>query len=301
MHTDSRMLTQITEGAGFIAALDQSGGSTPGALRQYGVPDSAYDGDEAMFRLIHEMRVRIVSAPAFSGRKILGAILFEATMDGRANGKPVPAFLWEERGIVPFLKIDKGLESEAGGVRLMKPIPELERLLERATRHGIFGTKMRSTIETTERAGIDAVVAQQFAVAAQVSAAGLVPIIEPEVSIHTAGKPEAEAALRDALLAALDALPAGRRVMLKLTLPDVAGFYQPLVDHARVARVVALSGGYPLDEACTRLAANRGIIASFSRALINDLRRDMSDAEFDATLGAVIDRVYAASVDKTAA
>ncbi|WP_322058062.1 fructose bisphosphate aldolase [Paraburkholderia sp. J63] len=292
------MLQQMREKPGFIAALDQSGGSTPGALRQYGIPESEYSGDAEMFRLMHEMRVRIISAPAFTGAKVIGAILFEQTMDGQAHGKPVPAFLWEERGVVPFLKVDKGLEAEADGVRLMKPMPGLDALLERAGKAGIFGTKMRSVIEHASPAGIAAIAKQQFEVGEQIGAHGLVPILEPEVSIKAPDKGAAEALLRDELIKGLDALPASRNVMIKLTIPDTPDFYQPLIDHPRVVRVVALSGGYTRSDACKRLAANHGMIASFSRALINDLTRSMSDAEFDAALAASIDEIYKASVDK---
>lgn len=292
------MLQQMREKPGFIAALDQSGGSTPGALRQYGIPESEYSGDAEMFRLMHEMRVRIISAPAFTGAKVIGAILFEQTMDGQAHGKPVPAFLWEERGVVPFLKVDKGLEAEADGVRLMKPMPGLDALLGRAVKAGIFGTKMRSVIEHASPAGIAAIAKQQFEVGEQIGAQGLVPILEPEVSIKAPDKAEAEALLRDELIKGLDALPASRNVMIKLTIPDTPDFYQPLIDHPRVVRVVALSGGYTRSDACKRLAANHGMIASFSRALINDLTRSMSDAEFDAALAASIDEIYKASVDK---
>ncbi|MCG5072452.1 fructose bisphosphate aldolase [Paraburkholderia tagetis] len=292
------MLRQMRDKPGFIAALDQSGGSTPGALRQYGIPESEYSGEAEMFRLMHEMRVRIVSAPAFTGAKVIGAILFEQTMDGQANGKPVPAFLWEERGVVPFLKVDKGLEAEADGVRLMKPMPALDALLERALKAGIFGTKMRSVIEHASPSGIAAIAKQQFEVGEQIGARGLVPILEPEVSIKSPDKAQAEALLRDELLKGLDALPASRNVMIKLTIPDTPDFYKPLIDHPRVVRVVALSGGYTRSDACRRLAANHGMIASFSRALINDLTRQMSDAEFDAALAASIDEIYKASVEK---
>jgi len=289
------MLTQMSDKAGFIAALDQSGGSTPGALRQYGIPDDAYNGDAEMFKLIHEMRVRIITAPAFTGDKVIAAILFEATMDGQAEGKPVPSFLWEDRGVVPFLKVDKGLEAESDGVRLMKPIPGLGALLDRAGKLGIFGTKMRSVIEQNSPSGIAAVVRQQFEYGAQIDAGGLMPILEPEVSIKTPDKAGAEKALRDEIIKGLDALPAGKQVMLKLTIPDVPDFYKPLIDHPRVLRVVALSGGYTRTEACKKLEANHGMIASFSRALINDLKKSMSDSEFDAKLAEAIDEIYEAS------
>ncbi|TAM02734.1 MAG: fructose bisphosphate aldolase [Paraburkholderia sp.] len=292
------MLTQMRDKPGFIAALDQSGGSTPGALRQYGIPDSAYNGDDEMFRLIHAMRVRIITAPAFTGEKVIGAILFEATMDGLAQGKPVPAFLWEDRGVVPFLKVDKGLEAEVDGVRIMKPIPAVDALLGRAVKAGIFGTKMRSVIERASPSGIAAVVAQQFELAAQIGSHGLVPILEPEVSIKIADKAEAESLLRTELLKGLDALPSTRNVMIKLTIPDTPDFYLPLIDHPRVVRVVALSGGYTRSDACRRLAANHQMIASFSRALINDLTKSMSEPEFDAALAQSIDEIWKASVDK---
>ncbi len=293
-----RMLAQMREKQGFIAALDQSGGSTPGALHQYGIPDGAWSDDAGMFRLMHEMRVRIITAPAFTGEKVIGAILFEATMDGEANGKPVPSFLWEDRGVVPFLKVDKGLEAQADGVRLMKPIAGLDTLLARAAKLGIFGTKMRSVIAENSRDGIAAIVKQQFELAGQIAAHGLVPIIEPEVSINAPDKVAAEATLRDALTEALDALTAERHVMLKLTIPSEADFYLPLMEHARVVRVVALSGGYTRSDACQRLATNHKMIASFSRALINDLKVSMSDSEFDAELAKSIDEIYRASVDK---
>ena len=292
------MLTQVREKQGFFAALDQSGGSTPGALKLYGIPESAYSGDAEMFKLIHEMRVRIITAPAFTGDKVIGSILFEATMDGQAEGKPVPSFLWEDRGVVPFLKVDKGLETEADGVQLMKPIPGLDGLLERAAKLGIFGTKMRSVIKLNSQAGIAAIAKQQFALGAQIEGHGLVPILEPEVSIKSLDKAGAEATLRSELLKGLDALPDNSRVMLKLTIPDVPDFYEPLIAHPRVVRVVALSGGYTRADACERLSANHGMIASFSRALINDLKVSISDSEFDATLAEAIDAIYEASVDK---
>jgi len=291
-------LVQVSEKQGFFAALDQSGGSTPGALKLYGIPESAYSGDAEMFKLMHEMRVRIITAPAFTGEKIIGAILFEATMDGQVEGKAVPSFLWEDRGVVPFLKVDKGLEAESNGVQLMKPIPGLNELLTRAAKLGIFGTKMRSVIHANSKDGIAAIAKQQFEFGKQIEAHGLVPILEPEVSIKAPDKAGAEATLLAELLKGLDALPDESRVMLKLTLPDVPDFYRPLVDHPRVARVVALSGGYTRTDACERLAHNHGIIASFSRALINELRAQMSDSEFDATLAEAVDEIYQASVVK---
>ena len=295
---NDKMMAQISEKGGFIAALDQSGGSTPGALRLYGIPDSAYSGDAEMFKLMHEMRVRIMTAPAFTGTKIIAAILFEGTMDGQAQGRPVPAFLWEERGVVPFLKVDKGLGAENDGVSLMKPMPALDSLLTRAVKLGIFGTKMRSVINLPSKVGIAAVVAQQFDVAGQIAGYGLMPIIEPEVSIKSPDKPGAEAILLAELTAKLDALPTDRQVMLKLTIPDVPDFYSALTKHKRVARVVALSGGYTRAEACKRLSANHGMIASFSRALSEDLKHAMSDAEFDAALVKSIDEIYRASTVK---
>jgi fructose-bisphosphate aldolase, class I len=294
---DDKMLAQISKG-GFIAALDQSGGSTPGALRLYGIPDSAYSGDAAMFGLMHEMRVRIMTSPSFTGAKVIGAILFEGTMDGEARGKPVPTFLREERQVVPFVKVDKGLEAERDGVSLMRPMPELDMLLARAVKLGVFGTKMRSFIRLPSQGGIAAVVAQQIDVAARIAGHGLMPIIEPEVSIASPDKAGAETILRTELTRKLDTLPEGRKVMLKLTLPDVPDFYSALVSHPRVARVVALSGGYSRADACNRLAANHGMIASFSRALIDDLRHSMSDAEFDAALAAAIDEIHRASTVK---
>jgi len=296
---NDRMLAQMRDKPGFIAALDQSGGSTPGALRQYGIAADAYSSDDEMFRLVHDMRVRIITAPAFTGAKVIGAILFERTMDGTAQGKPVPAFLWEDRGVVPFLKIDKGLEDEADGVRLMKPVPGLDALLARATKAGIFGTKMRSVIEHANETGIEAIVAQQFDMGARIGARGLVPILEPEVSIKSPDKAAAEALLREHLLAGLDALPESAKVMLKLTIPDTPDFYLPLVQHPRVVRAVALSGGYTRSDACARLATNHGMIASFSRALVNDLRQSMSDTEFDAALQTSIDEIWQASTHKT--
>ena len=295
----AKMLEQMSKKPGFIAALDQSGGSTPGALRAYGIPDTAYSGDAEMFRLMHEMRVRIISAPSFTGARILAAILFEATMDGLAQNIPVPTFLWQNRGVVPLLKIDKGLEADNDGVSLMKPIPGLDDLLARALRLGVFGTKMRSVINLASPTGIAAIVAQQFEVAARISAHGLVPIIEPEVSIKSPDKKAAEAILRSEITRHLDTLQDGSLVMLKLTIPDVPDFYTPLIAHQNVARVVALSGGYTRDDACARLAENHGMIASFSRALTEGLQHGMTDQEFDAALGASIDEIYQASTEKT--
>jgi fructose-bisphosphate aldolase class I len=297
--TNDRMMAQMSGQDGFIAALDQSGGSTAGALRLYGIPDSAYSGDTEMFRLMHQMRVRIMTAPAFTGAKVIAAILFEGTMDGQAQEKPVPTFLWEERGVVPFLKVDKGLEAERDGVSLMKPMPALDAMLVRAAKLGIFGTKMRSFITLPSKDGIAAVVAQQFHVAAQIAEHGLMPIIEPEVSIKSPDKAGAEAILLAEVTRRLDGVPEGRQVMLKLTIPDVPDFYSTLMNHKRVARVVALSGGYTREDACKRLAANHGMIASFSRALTEDLRHSMSDAVFDAALAKSIDEIYRASSVKS--
>ena len=295
---NGKMMTQMSGLAGFIAALDQSGGSTPGALRLYGIPDSAYSGDAEMFRLMHEMRVRIMTAPAFTGAKVIAAILFEGTMDAQAQGKRVPAFLWEERGVIPFLKVDKGLEAEKDGVSLMKPMPALDALLSRAVKLGIFGTKMRSVINLPSEEGIAAVLAQQFEVAAHIADHGLMPIIEPEVLIRSPDKAGAEAILLAELTRTLNAVPDGPQVILKLTIPNVPDLYSALTNHKRVARVVALSGGYPRADACKRLSANHGMIASFSRALVEDLRHSMSDAVFDATLAKSIDEIYRASTVK---
>ena len=295
---DAKMLEKISSAPGFIAALDQSGGSTPGALRLYGISESDYQGDEEMFRLVHAMRVRIMSAPAFSGDKVIGAILFERTMDGDVDGQAVPSYLWEKRGVVPFLKIDKGLAAEENGVQLMKPMPDLDPLLIRGREKGIFGTKMRSVIAHADKAGIAAVVKQQFEVARQIIGQGLIPIVEPEVSIKSPTKEEAETILRDEIANQLDKLPAGEAVMLKLTIPTVADFYAPFVAHKSVVRVVALSGGYSTTDACEKLSHNHGMIASFSRALAEKLRVSMSDAEFNASLAETIDQIYAASVNK---
>jgi fructose-bisphosphate aldolase, class I len=295
---DRAMMTQISGKPGFLAALDQSGGSTPGALKAYGVPENAYSGDDAMFRVMHEMRVRIMTSPAFSGDKIIGAILFEKTMDGEAAGKPVPTYLWKDKSVVPFLKIDKGLEAEADGVSMLKPMPGLDDLLARAAKLGVFGTKERSTIRLASKSGIAAIAKQQFDVARQVLKHGLVPILEPEVLIKSPNKAEAEAILRDELLKGLDALGGDDKVMIKLTIPDVPDLYKPVIDHPRTLRVVALSGGYQLKDACQRLSRNHGMIASFSRALVDDLRKQMSDAEFDAALAKAVDEIYRASTIK---
>ncbi len=290
-----QMLAKIETGAGFIAALDQSGGSTPKALKGYGIEDGAWGSDEEMFALIHGMRSRIVTSPCFNGEKVIGAILFERTMDGEAGGKSVPALLWE-RGVVPFLKVDKGLEDEADGVQMMKPIGGLGELLTRAKAKGVFGTKMRSVINSASETGIAAIVKQQFEVAGEILDQGLIPIIEPEVNIKSETRSQCDEILLAETKKALDALPEGRRVMLKLSLPAKAGLFADLVSHPAVIRVVALSGGFSRTEACTELAKNNGIIASFSRALLNDLKHQMSDDEFDASLGGAIDEIHQASI-----
>lgn len=293
--THQDMLAKVSNGNGFIAALDQSGGSTPKALLGYGIEQSAYSNDDEMFGLIHQMRSRIITSPAFSGDKVIGAILFEKTMDGAVDGKPTPQAL-TERGVVPFIKIDKGLEDEANGVQLMKPMPELDVLLARAKALGVFGTKERSVINSANREGIAAVVKQQFEVGAQVASHGMMPIIEPEVNIKSETRAECDQILLEEILKNLDALADGEQVMLKLSLPVKSGLFDALVDHPKVLRVVALSGGYKRPEACIELSKNRGVIASFSRALLEDLRSQMSDEEFDASLGAAIDDIYKASV-----
>lgn len=289
------MARQMSQKAGFIAALDQSGGSTPKALRQYGIEEGAWSTDEEMYGLIHDMRARIIKSPAFSGEKVIGAILFERTMDGAIDGIATAEYLWTRRSVVPFLKVDKGLEAARDGVQLMKPITGLEALLERAVAKGIFGTKMRSVIDAANPVGTAAIVAQQFEVARQILSHGLMPIIEPEVTISIADKAEAEDILRAEILKHLDALPASQQVMLKLTLPEKANFYKPLVDHPRVMRVVALSGGYSREEACRRLGENTGVIASFSRALTEGLSAKQSDADFDTALGHTVEAVCEAS------
>jgi fructose-bisphosphate aldolase class I len=294
----SDMAAKIAEGNGFIAALDQSGGSTPKALKGYGIEEGAWGSDEEMFGLIHAMRSRIITSPCFNGQKVIGAILFERTMDGHVDGKPVPQALIE-KGVVPFIKIDKGLEAEANGVQMMKPMPELDALLARAKALGVFGTKERSVVNLANREGIAAIVNQQFEVAAQVLSHGLVPIIEPEVNIKSAERAGADQILLEELARALDAMPGSDKVMLKLSIPAQSGLFDPLVDHARVLRVVALSGGYARPEACAELAKNRGMIASFSRALLEDLRHQMSDDEFNQSLGGAIDEIHQASTQKT--
>lgn len=289
------MLARIKTGTGFIAALDQSGGSTPKALRLYGIEDSAYSNEAEMFDLIHQMRTRIITSPVFDGDRILAAILFEQTMDRQIAGVGSAEYLWMQKHVVPFLKVDKGLEAESDGARMMKPIPDLEGLLERAKRHGVFGTKMRSVVLTADESGVAAVVAQQFDVARQILAAGLVPIIEPEVDIHSPEKAATEKLLKSALLAHLDRLAEGQDVVLKLTLPEEDGYHRELLEHPRVLRVAALSGGYTREDANARLGRNKGLIASFSRALTEGLSVQMSDEEFDAALDASIGSIYAAS------
>lgn len=292
---NQEMLDKITTGKGFIAALDQSGGSTPSALERYGIPRSAYSDEAGMFDLIHRMRTRIMTSPAFTGDRILAAILFEQTMDREVDGMGSAEYLWTRKHVVPFLKVDQGLAEQADGVKTMRPMPHLDALLERALDHGVFGTKMRSVVVLADSTGIETVVAQQFEVARRILAAGLVPIIEPEVDIHSPEKARAETLLRTVLLRHLDRLDAGQDVMLKLTLPDEDGAHQPLLDHPRVLRVAALSGGYTRDDANTRLARNPGVIASFSRALTEGLHADLPDAEFDALLDSSIASIYAAS------
>jgi len=295
----SERLKSMTEQAagkdGFIAALDQSGGSTPKALKLYGVEEGAWSNDTEMFDLIHQMRARIIKSPAFTGDKVMGAILFEQTMDRDIDGTPTAQYLWEKRGVVPFLKVDKGLADEKNGVKLMKPMPDLDALLERAVANGVFGTKMRSVIDAANPAGIAAVVAQQFEVGRQILGHGLVPIIEPEVTISIADKAEAEDILLEEIRKHLDTVPVGKQVMLKLTLPAKANLYKPLIDDPRVMRVVALSGGYSRDDANAKLKQNDGMIASFSRALTEGLSAQQSDAEFDTALGAAIGSIFEAS------
>jgi fructose-bisphosphate aldolase, class I len=293
---NDQMRTKIAQGRGFIAALDQSGGSTPKALKLYGVNEDQYSGDTEMYDRIHEMRTRIVTSPAFSGSRVIGAILFENTMDRQIEGRGSAAYLWEVKEVVPFLKVDKGLEDVANGAQLMKPMPDLDALLAKARAAGVFGTKMRSVIAQADPVGVSAVVQQQFAVGRQILAAGLMPIIEPEVDINSPTKAQAEALLREAIINELDALEAGQQVMLKLTLPTTDGFYDSLVAHPGVLKVVALSGGYSREEANARLGRNHGIIASFSRALTEGLTAQQSDTEFDAALDAAIQGIYDASI-----
>lgn len=294
--SNQEQLEKATNGQGFIAALDQSGGSTPKALKAYGIDEGSYSGEDEMFAKVHEMRTRIITAPAFNGDKILGAILFEKTMDNEIDGTPTATYLWETLKVVPFLKIDKGLADEEDGVQVMKPMPELDDLLKRAVAAGIFGTKMRSTINSASKSGIAAVVQQQFDVAKQIISHGLVPIIEPEVNIHTSDKAECETILKAEILKQLGQLEADQKVIFKLTLPEEAGFYGELMQHPNTVRVVALSGGYDLEEACSRLSNNPGMIASFSRALSNDLRASQSDEEFNQELEVAINKIFDASI-----
>jgi fructose-bisphosphate aldolase class I len=293
---NAEQTAKIRGGHGFIAALDQSGGSTPKALKLYGIGEGAWSDESGMFDLIHAMRARIIESPAFTGDRVVGAILFEQTMDRMVGGLPTATYLWEKKGVVPFLKIDQGLQEVADGVRLMKPIKGLDGLLERAVRAGIYGTKERSVIDAANPAGIAAIVDQQFEVGRQVLSHGLVPILEPEVTISIPDREAAEALLRDTILSRLDGIPDGRQVMLKLSLPVVANTYLPLVEHPKVLKVVALSGGFSRDEANAILAQNRGVIASFSRALSEGLSADQTDAEFDRVLGAAIAGIHAASI-----
>jgi fructose-bisphosphate aldolase, class I len=286
----------MASGLGFIAALDQSGGSSPKALKLYGIEEDAYDGDEQMFDLIHQMRARLISSPSFTGDKIIATILFEQTMDRTINGEDSAAFLWKQKHIVPFVKVDQGLSDVDNGVQLMKPMTKLDPLLERAVEKGIFGTKMRSFIQEPNQDGIKAIVDQQFEYAEQITGHGLIPIIEPEVSIKSLDKPKADSLLVSTLSTKLDELPGDRQVMLKLTLPDQDDLYAPLIDHPRVMRVVALSGGYSLAESCTILVRNHRLIASFSRALTEGLTAQQTDAEFDEKLGSNIAEIYAASM-----
>jgi fructose-bisphosphate aldolase class I len=292
---NAEQFQKVKQDAGFIAALDQSGGSTPKALQLYGIPPEAYSGEDEMFRLVHEMRVRIITSPAFNGDRILGAILFERTMDSDIEGRGSADYLWSVKRVVPFLKVDKGLAGESDGVQVMKPIPDLDDLLTRATGKGVFGTKMRSFIKLADDAGVKAIVDQQFELAHRILAHDLVPIIEPEVDIRSPQKGEAEKLLKARVLEQLEGVPQGRTVMLKLSLPDVDGFYADLVAHPKVLRVVALSGGYTRDEANARLARNPGVIASFSRALTEGLTAQQTDAEFNATLDEAIQSIYEAS------
>ena len=293
---NTEQFQKIKAGKGFIAALDQSGGSTPKALRLYGLDETAYAGEAEMYDLIHAMRTRIITSPVFTGERILGAILFEQTMDRQIEGKGSAEYLWEGKAIVPFLKVDKGLAEEADGAQAMRPIPDLDALLARANAHGLFGTKMRSVVKLANPAGVEAVVRQQFEVGRQILDAGLVPIIEPEIDIHSPEKAAAEDLLKAALLAEVERLAADQHIMLKLTLPERDGFYTELVDHPRVLRVVALSGGYSRADANARLARNHGVVASFSRALTEGLTAQQTQAEFDAALDASIASIYAASM-----
>ncbi len=290
---DEQQLSKIKNDPGFIAALDQSGGSTPKALKLYGIDESEYSGDDEMFDLIHQMRTRIITDPAFNGERIVGAILFEQTMDREIDGKGTAEYLWQDKGVVPFLKVDKGLADEADGAQVMKPIPDLDAVCEKAVGHGVFGTKMRSVVKVADEAGVEAVVAQQFEIGKQILAHGLVPIIEPEVDINSPSKAEAEKLLKSRILAELDDVDG--QIMLKLTLPEEDGFYTELVEHPKVLRVVALSGGYSREEANARLARNPGVIASFSRAFTEGLSAQQSDDDYTATLDASIQSIFDAS------
>lgn len=288
--------TRMTEARGFIAALDQSGGSTPKALRAYGIQDDEYSSDAEMFDLVHAMRSRLITSPSFTSEKVLAAILFEMTMDRDIEGIPTAQYLWKKKGIVPLLKIDKGLADEENDVQVMKPMPELDKLLDRGVEKGIFGTKERSVINAANAEGIQAVVDQQFEVGKQVLAKGMVPILEPEVTISIDDKKEAEELLKAALLKGLDDIPEGQQVMIKVSIPTVDNFYEDLINHPKVMRVVALSGGYERDDANERLSRNKGLIASFSRALLEGLTADQSQEEFDNTLATTIDGIYKASI-----
>ncbi|WP_166371729.1 fructose bisphosphate aldolase [Psychromonas sp. SA13A] len=295
MQTFEKQLNRFKTEPGFIAALDQSGGSTPTALKAYGVNEDAYDTDEEMFNLVHKMRSRIITSPSFRGDRVIGSILFENTLDREIEGKASSLYLWEEKNIVPFLKVDKGLEAQANGVQLMKAIPGLEALLQKAKAKDVFGTKMRSVIKLADPVGIQALVEQQFKVAKQICAAGLVPIIEPEVDINSPEKGAAEVLLKQEILKQLDLLNSNELVMLKVSLPETANFYQTCITHPNVVKVVALSGGYPIEEANRRLTENNGVIASFSRVLTNNLFAEQADADFNSALSATIEPIYIAS------
>ncbi|MEX0832021.1 MAG: fructose bisphosphate aldolase [Nitriliruptoraceae bacterium] len=296
MTMNAEMHDRVVRGQGFLAALDQSGGSTPKALAQYGIPEDAYETEDEMFDLVHQMRTRIITSSAFTGERVLGAILFEGTMERQIEGAPSSQYLWQTKGVVPFVKVDTGLEDEADGVQLMKPMPQLDDLLSRARSFEVYGTKMRSVIKLANTAGIAQIVAQQFQVGQQILDAGLMPILEPEVDIHSPEKDAAEALMKDQILEHLDRLGAGKQIMLKLTIPSVDGFFSELVGHPQVARVVALSGGYSRVEANERLARNPGVIASFSRALVNELAADQDEEAFTAALEAAVTSIYEASI-----
>ena len=293
---NAEMLAKVRNDAGFVAALDQSGGSTPKALRLYGIPETAYSGETEMFDMVHAMRTRIITSPSFGGDRILGAILFEMTMDRDIAGMGTAEYLWKVKRVVPFLKVDLGLAAEVDGAQVMKPMPDLDALLQRAITKGVFGTKMRSVVKTADPKGVEAVAGQQFEIGHRILAAGLMPIIEPEVDIHSPQKAEAEALLKAAILDHLESIPMGQQIMLKLTLPETDGFYTDLVKHPRVLKVVALSGGYTRDEANARLARNPGMVASFSRALTEGLSAQQTGAEFDAKLDQSIASIFAASM-----